>query len=138
MAGTPGQKREKRPRHVMWQDHLRPCVVFTETSEEFAPYYLAGIRHDIRQTTRPRCTTRFRAPGTWAYGAGRETVPSGSASLGNPSASPLHGTKYGACTVGSSKGGGVTVNERELARGLQGSSSNLHTMGSAMLYDAQS
>src|SRR5713101_2667199 len=25
--------------------------MFTETSEEFAPYYLAGIRHDMRQTT---------------------------------------------------------------------------------------
>jgi len=51
MAATPGQKGEKRPRHVMWQDHLRPCAVFPVTSEEFAPYYLAGIRHDIRQTT---------------------------------------------------------------------------------------
>ena len=35
----------------MWQDHLRLCAVFTVASEEFAPYYLAGIRHDIRQTT---------------------------------------------------------------------------------------
>ncbi len=35
----------------MWQDRLRPCAVFTETSEGFAPYYLAGIRHDMRQTT---------------------------------------------------------------------------------------
>ncbi len=26
--------------------------MFTETSEEFAPYYLAGIRHDMRQTTK--------------------------------------------------------------------------------------
>src|SRR2546422_11381975 len=51
MAATPGQKEEKRPRHVMWQDRWRPCAVFTETSEGFAPYYLAGIRHDIRQTT---------------------------------------------------------------------------------------
>src|SRR6266446_1825686 len=46
MAATPGQKGEKKPRHVMWQDRLRPCAVFTETSERFAPYYLAGIRHD--------------------------------------------------------------------------------------------
>jgi hypothetical protein len=51
MAATPGQKGEKRPRHVMWQDHLRPRSVFTVTSEEFAPYYLAEIRHDMRQTT---------------------------------------------------------------------------------------
>ncbi len=35
----------------MWQDRLRPCAVFTETSEGFAPYYLAGIRHDLSQTT---------------------------------------------------------------------------------------
>jgi len=51
MAAIPGQKEEKRPRHVMWQGHLRLCAVFTVASEEFAPYYLAGIRHDIRQTT---------------------------------------------------------------------------------------
>jgi len=36
----------------MWQDRLRPCAVFTETSEGFAPYYLAGIRHDLSQTTK--------------------------------------------------------------------------------------
>src|SRR2546426_8744759 len=35
----------------MWQDRLLHCVVFTKTSEEFAPHYLAGIRHDLRQTT---------------------------------------------------------------------------------------
>jgi hypothetical protein len=35
----------------MWQDSLRLCAVLTVASEEFAPYYLAGIRHDIRQTT---------------------------------------------------------------------------------------
>ena len=35
----------------MWQDRLLHCVVFTKTSEEFAPHYLAGIRHDMRQTT---------------------------------------------------------------------------------------
>jgi hypothetical protein len=35
----------------MWQDLLLHCVVFTKTSEEFAPYYLAEIRHDMRQTT---------------------------------------------------------------------------------------
>src|SRR5712692_9886411 len=46
-----GKKGKKRPRHVMWQNCLHPCVVFTETSEGFAPYYLAGIRHDMRQTT---------------------------------------------------------------------------------------
>jgi len=51
MAAIPGQKEEKRPCHVMWQDHLRLCAVFTVASEEFPPYYLAGIRHDIRQTT---------------------------------------------------------------------------------------
>jgi hypothetical protein len=27
------------------------CVVFTRASEEFAPRYLAEIRHDMRQTT---------------------------------------------------------------------------------------
>ena len=37
----------------MWQDRWRPCAVFPETSEGFAPYYLAGIRHDMRQTTFP-------------------------------------------------------------------------------------
>lgn len=41
----------------------------------------------------------------WAYGAGRAVVPSGGASLGSPSASHLHGTKHGACTGGSRKGG---------------------------------
>src|SRR2546427_10373337 len=35
----------------MWQNLLRHYTVFTETSEGFAPYYLAGIRHDMRQTT---------------------------------------------------------------------------------------
>src|SRR5215510_7231572 len=35
----------------MWQNLLCHCVVFTKASEEFAPYYLAEIRHDIRQTT---------------------------------------------------------------------------------------
>jgi len=35
----------------MWQDLLLHCVVFTKTSEEFAPHYLAEIRHDMRQTT---------------------------------------------------------------------------------------
>jgi hypothetical protein len=51
----------------------------------------------------------------WAYGAGRVAVPSGGASLGNPSASPLHDTKDGACTVGSSKGG-VTGNAYDLSK----------------------
>jgi len=35
----------------MWQDRLHPWAVFTETSRGFVPYYLAGIRHDLRQTT---------------------------------------------------------------------------------------
>src|SRR2546426_11520931 len=35
----------------MWQDRLRPYAVFTETSEGFAPYYLAGIRRESCQTT---------------------------------------------------------------------------------------
>lgn len=35
----------------MWQHRLRPCAVLTETSEEFAPHYLAEIRHDLSQTT---------------------------------------------------------------------------------------
>jgi hypothetical protein len=56
MATTAGKKWAKRPRHVMWQDRLRPCAVFTETSERFAPYYLAEIRHDLSQTTpTPKC-----------------------------------------------------------------------------------
>jgi hypothetical protein len=38
----------------MWQGRLLHCVVFTKTSEEFAPYYLAEIRHDMRQTTEER------------------------------------------------------------------------------------
>src|SRR6266851_2647701 len=37
----------------MWQDGLLHCIVFTKTSEELAPHYLAGIRHDMRQTTIP-------------------------------------------------------------------------------------
>src|SRR2546430_11227508 len=35
----------------MWQDRLHHWAVFTETSRGFVPYYLAGIRHDLRQTT---------------------------------------------------------------------------------------
>jgi hypothetical protein len=31
----------------MWQRRLYPCDVFTETSEEVAPYYLADFRHDL-------------------------------------------------------------------------------------------
>jgi hypothetical protein len=50
-SGHTRAKREKRLRHIMWQDHGRPCAVFTKISELFAPYYLAGIRHDLRQTT---------------------------------------------------------------------------------------
>ena len=38
----------------MWQNLLRHCVVFTKASEEFTPYYLAEIRHDMRQTTHGR------------------------------------------------------------------------------------
>ena len=55
-----GKKGEKRTRHVMRQDHLRPCAVFTETSEGFAPYYLAGIRHDLSQTTHALACSRTR------------------------------------------------------------------------------
>ena len=36
----------------MWQKLLCHCAVLTKVSEEFAPYYLAEIRHDMRQTTR--------------------------------------------------------------------------------------
>src|SRR5438874_9366767 len=48
----------------MWQNLLRPSALFTKTSEVFAPYYLAGIRHDMRQTT-PRAGTidRYASPG---------------------------------------------------------------------------
>src|SRR5258708_6615965 len=46
-----GKKGKKRPRHVMWQNLLHHCAVLTKVSEEFAPHYLAGIRHDMRQTT---------------------------------------------------------------------------------------
>jgi hypothetical protein len=35
----------------MWQNILGHCAVFTKVSEEFAPHYLAEIRHDMRQTT---------------------------------------------------------------------------------------
>ena len=35
----------------MWQNRLGHCAVLTKVSEEFAPYYLAEIRHDMRQTT---------------------------------------------------------------------------------------
>jgi hypothetical protein len=35
----------------MWQNLVGHCAVFTKGSEEFAPHYLAEIRHDIRQTT---------------------------------------------------------------------------------------
>src|SRR6266853_5334136 len=35
----------------MWQNLLGHCAVFTKVSEEFAPHYLAEIRHDMRQTT---------------------------------------------------------------------------------------
>ena len=52
----------------MWQDHLRPCAVFTETSEEFAPYYLAGIRHDIRQTTVTSIVTNLVLPSDFFSG----------------------------------------------------------------------
>ena len=39
----------------MWQNIFGHCAVFTKVSEEFAPHYLAEIRHDMRQTTlRPR------------------------------------------------------------------------------------
>ena len=36
----------------MWQNLLGHCSVFTKVSEEFAPHYLAEIRHDMRQTTK--------------------------------------------------------------------------------------
>jgi len=35
----------------MWQNPLRHCTVLTKVSEEFAPHYMAEIRHDMRQTT---------------------------------------------------------------------------------------
>jgi hypothetical protein len=31
----------------MWQNILGHCAVFTKISEEFAPHYLAEIRHDM-------------------------------------------------------------------------------------------
>src|SRR4051794_9113023 len=46
-AAPRGQKGGKRPRHIMWQDLLHHCAVLTKVSEEFAPHYLAGIRHDM-------------------------------------------------------------------------------------------
>jgi hypothetical protein len=36
----------------MWQNLLHHCAVLTKVWEEFAPHYLAGIRHDMRQTTK--------------------------------------------------------------------------------------
>jgi hypothetical protein len=58
-GGRTTQKGGKRSRHVMWQDRLRPCAVFTATSEGFAPYYLAGIRHDLSQTTKSTVIVRL-------------------------------------------------------------------------------
>jgi hypothetical protein len=43
----------------MWQNLLCHCVVFTRASGEFAPHYLAEIRHDMRQTTE---LLSFRVP----------------------------------------------------------------------------
>jgi hypothetical protein len=45
----------------MWQNILRHCAVLTKVSEEFAPHYLAGIRHDMRQTTQGQFLTRIVA-----------------------------------------------------------------------------
>src|SRR5216110_1531393 len=45
-GSTKRAKRGKKARHVMWQNLLRHCAVLTKVSEEFAPHYLAGIRHD--------------------------------------------------------------------------------------------
>jgi hypothetical protein len=53
----------------------------------------------------------LRAPGTWASGTGRAVVPSGGASLGHPSALPLHDTTHGACTGGRSKRGHIPPDE---------------------------
>ena len=39
-SGHIGRKWAKRSRHVMWQNRLHPCAVFTETSGGFAPHYL--------------------------------------------------------------------------------------------------
>ena len=47
-------------------------------------YKIGSFRPSHARHSRPRCTTRFRAPETWASGAGREAVPFGDASLGNP------------------------------------------------------
>jgi hypothetical protein len=55
----------------MWQDRLLHCVVFTKTSEEFAPHYLAEIRHDIRQTTLPPVLIGMEACGGAHYWARR-------------------------------------------------------------------
>ena len=45
----------------MWQNLLRHCAVLTKVSEEFAPHYLAGIRHDMRQTTELRVIASRRS-----------------------------------------------------------------------------
>src|SRR5262249_14377561 len=45
----------------MWQNLLCHCIVFTRASEEFAPHYLAEIRHDMRQTTRGSFVNPFRS-----------------------------------------------------------------------------
>ena len=38
----------------MWQNLFGHCAVLTKVSKEFAPHYLAEIRHDMRQTTTAR------------------------------------------------------------------------------------
>ena len=42
----------------MWQNLLGHYAVLTKGSEEFAPHYLAEIRHDMRQTTDAVVQTR--------------------------------------------------------------------------------
>jgi len=56
----------------MWQDRLRPCAVFTETSEGFAPYYLAGIRHDLSQTTKQEDHPMWPQEFIWFFGTFHE------------------------------------------------------------------
>src|SRR5437016_9949467 len=58
----------------MWQDRLLHCVVFTKTSEEFAPHYLAEIRHDMRQTTARLSLAMRQRPRLTTQGGYRETT----------------------------------------------------------------
>jgi hypothetical protein len=57
----------------MWQNILGHCAVFTKVSEEFAPHYLAEIRHDMRQTTESAIDRAKVSPKPWDWAQAHET-----------------------------------------------------------------